>query len=151
MGVDCRDGAGQAAQNRSDVLRTERHQVTASHPPPRALHIFGIYVNMTVPHERGERGTGPRLRSWGKERNVAKQRMFLASLAVVEQPNGYYQVSATTGGFQHADQRITTYPNLTWVEVGTLLGALQSQWSDDRSVHGAVSVPSPWEQLSLID
>lgn len=80
---------------------------------------------------------------------MAKQRYFRAALVVVEQPNGYYQVSATKGGFNDEDQRATTYPNLTWTEVGTLIGALQSEWSDDRSAHHQVLFPPSWEQLRI--
>lgn len=81
---------------------------------------------------------------------MAKQQYYRCSVAIVEQPNGWYTVSAAEGRYDDEGRSRTTYPNLTWVEVCTLLGALQSEWSDNRSAHHQVLLAQPWEQLTLI-
>lgn len=74
---------------------------------------------------------------------------FRCGLAVVEQPNGFYLCNASVA-HGHSDRGTrTSYPNLTWVEVGTLVLALLEEWSEVRASKPGAVAADPWVQLSF--
>lgn len=77
------------------------------------------------------------------------QPLFRGSMAIIEQPNGYYEVHIGRRWDLKGSTPSTVYPNLSWAEVGTLVEASLDDWSTERAAFHQVVLTPLWDQLTL--
>lgn len=80
---------------------------------------------------------------------MAAQPRFRGSMAILEQPNGFYTVHAGHRWEHGQGGDGEVYPNLTWAEVETLVFATMDDWSTQRAEFHQVVLSPLWDQLSL--
>lgn len=82
---------------------------------------------------------------------MAKQQYYRASISVLEQPNGLYELHTYErfegGEFLDAE----TYPNLTWKELMDVVNSAFVRFDDNRSKRFQTSTGLSWNQKSIFD